>query len=215
MKKLLEVKKQIGVLAKNAKNPFYKSQYLDLHDLLTAVEPLLHEQGLILLQPIKDNKVYSCIYDTENSIMLIDSSIDLPDISDPQKLGSAITYFRRYTLKSLLSISEVDDDGNLASKITAPPKKTEQAKVEVQQPKKQPIKPETFAQGLTKAAGNPKTLKLLIDKFDLTIEQTNQIFRECLIEAGSDVEKLKAIGDHLPLTEDQAAQVVDIINYKP
>ena len=205
MKKLLEVKKQIGVLAKNAKNPFFKSQYLDLHDLLTAVEPLLHEQGLILLQPIKDNKVCSCIYDAETSAMLIDSSIDLPNITDPQKLGSAITYFRRYTLKSLLSISEVDDDGNLASRPLNKPTAS---------PVKSAIKPELFSQGIQKANGNPSTLKLLIEKFDLTIEQKEQIFQECLSKAGSDLQKLKAIGDSLELTKEQTDEILDIINFK-
>jgi len=202
MKKLLEVKKQIGVLAKNAKNPFFKSQYLDLHDLLTAVEPLLHEQGLILLQPIKDNKVCSCIYDSETSTMLIDSSIDLPNITDPQKLGSAITYFRRYTLKSLLSISEVDDDGNLASRPVNKPTP------------KSPINPELFSQGIQKADGNPTMFKKLIEKFDLTIEQKDQIFQECVIKAGSDIDKLKAIGSSLELTKDQTDEILDIINFK-
>jgi hypothetical protein len=202
MKKLLEVKKQIGVLAKNSKNPFFKSQYLDLHDLLTAVEPLLHEQGLILLQPIKDNKVYSCIFDSETSTMLIDSSIDLPNISDPQKLGSAITYFRRYTLKSLLSISEVDDDGNLASRPVNKPTP------------KSPINPELFSQGIQKADGNPSMFKKLIEKFDLTIEQKDQIFQECVIKAGSDIDKLKAIGSSLELTKEQTDEILDIINFK-
>ena len=59
---------------------------------------------------------------------LVESSIDLPNITDPQKLGSCITYFRRYTLKSLLAIAEGDDDGNLASQPTPvkKPKLTEE-----------------------------------------------------------------------------------------
>ena len=81
---------------------------------------MLWEQGLILTQPIKDGLVYSLITDTEDGSLVGESYLALPPITDPQKLGSCITYFRRYTLKSLLSISEQDDDGNLASK---PPKK--------------------------------------------------------------------------------------------
>jgi hypothetical protein len=121
MKKLLEVKKQIGVLKKNSKNPFFKSAYLDLNDLLNAVEPLLLDNGLILLQPVDDNKVYTMIIDAETEHELCNSSMAIPDnITDPQKLGSCITYFRRYTLKSLLAIAETDDDGNLASKKSKP-----------------------------------------------------------------------------------------------
>jgi hypothetical protein len=119
MKRILEVKKKIGTLSKNSKNPFYKSQYLDLHSLLEAVEPLLQEQGLILLQPIIDNKVCTIIIDSVNGKELVNSSIELSPETNPQKLGIAITYFRRYKLTSLLAISEKDNDGNqLADKPT-------------------------------------------------------------------------------------------------
>ena len=125
MKRLLEVKKQIGTLSKNKKNPFFKSQYLDLNDLLEHIEPLLWERELILIQPIVDNKVISAILDAETGDTIISSELQLPNITDPQKLGSCITYFRRYTLKSLLAISEEDDDGNKASK----PEPKEKAKL--------------------------------------------------------------------------------------
>ena len=121
MKRILEVQKQIGSLSKNAKNPFFKSQYLDLNTLLNEVKPLLEEKGLILMQPIQGVSVYSIIYDAETGEDLVSSFILIPEnITDPQKLGSAITYFRRYTLKSLLAIAEEDDDGNRAAKPTKP-----------------------------------------------------------------------------------------------
>jgi hypothetical protein len=115
MKRILEVQKEIGSLSKSSKNPFFKSAYLDLNDLLTHVMPLLHKQGLILLQPIQEGKVWSTIYDAKTNDLVAGSSIELPPITDPQKMGSAITYYRRYTLKSLLAIAEKDDDGNGAS----------------------------------------------------------------------------------------------------
>jgi hypothetical protein len=115
VKRILEVKKKIGTLSKKETNPFFKSKYLDLNSLLDAVEPLLWEQGLILMQPILDGKVISSINDSESGQCLVASELELPAITDPQKLGSCITYFRRYTLKSLLAISEEDDDGNSAS----------------------------------------------------------------------------------------------------
>lgn len=164
MKKLLEVKKQIGNLSKNAKNPFFKSQYLDLNDLLNAVEPLLHEQGLLLLQPINSGLVWSQIIDAESGNIIADSSIALPDLVDPQKLGSCITYFRRYTLKSLLSISEVDDDGNKASQPTR--------QVTLAKPK---AKDELIQKGIEKSNGDGNKLQQLIDKFDLTTEQLELI----------------------------------------
>jgi hypothetical protein len=41
--------------------------------------------------------------------------MSLPVITDPQKVLAAVTYFRRGTLQSLLSLQAVDDDGNTAS----------------------------------------------------------------------------------------------------
>lgn len=116
MKKLLEVQKQIGTLSKNSKNPFFKSQYLDLNTLLQHVTPLLNDQGLLLMQPLQENVVTSSIVDVDSGIIIATSSLTLPNLSDPQKIGSCVTYYRRYTLKSLLAISEEDDDGNKASK---------------------------------------------------------------------------------------------------
>jgi hypothetical protein len=46
---------------------------------------------------------------------MIESFMRLPLITDPQKILSAVTYFRRGTLQSLLSLQAVDDDGNTAS----------------------------------------------------------------------------------------------------
>ena len=114
-KKLFEAKKEIGKISKDSKNPFFKSNYLSLNGLIDAVEPVLQKNELVLLQPIVDSKVMTRIFDiTDGSF--IESEMTLPNIQDPQKLGSAITYFRRYTLQSLLGLQAEDDDGNHASK---------------------------------------------------------------------------------------------------
>ena len=121
MKKLLEVKKEIGTLTKNSKNPFFKSQYLDLNAILEEIDPIMQKHGLILLQPIKANEVFTSIIDSENGQTIATSSMVIPStITDPQKMGACVTYFRRYTLKSLLGIAEQDDDGTLASQPTKP-----------------------------------------------------------------------------------------------
>jgi len=125
-KKLFEAKKEIGVISKDSKNPFFKSNYLSLNGLLDAVESVLEKHELLLLQPIEDGKVITMIVDASTEVSTKDrsvegnsvkSSIELPNITDPQKLGSAITYFRRYTLQSLMGLQAEDDDGNTASKV--------------------------------------------------------------------------------------------------
>lgn len=112
--KIHEAKKEIGIVKKNAKNPHFKNTYADLNALLEAVEPILLDKGLILLQPIKDGKVYTQIIDIDNGEM-IESSIDLSPNLTAQALGSQITYFRRYQISSILSLQASDDDGQLAS----------------------------------------------------------------------------------------------------
>ena len=112
--KLHEAKLEIGKVAKNAKNPHFKNTYADLNALIEAVEPILLEKGLVLLQPIKEGKVFTIITSITDSFS-IESYIDLPNNLNPQQLGSAVTYFRRYTLQSLMSLQAVDDDGQHAS----------------------------------------------------------------------------------------------------
>ena len=112
--KLFSLKEKVGKISKDSKNPFFKSKYFDVNSLLENVEPLCHDNRLLLLQPILSNKVCTKIIDIDSGEEIF-SEIDLPNITDPQKLGSAITYFRRYTLQSLLGIQAEDDDANKAS----------------------------------------------------------------------------------------------------
>jgi len=115
--KLFNLQQEIGTISKDASNPFYKSKYFDINSLINQLNPLLKKHRLLLLQPIEEDCVYSkliCIDGTGGVI----SALKLPEINDPQKLGSAITYYRRYTLASLLGLQAVDDDANVASGVT-------------------------------------------------------------------------------------------------
>jgi hypothetical protein len=125
---MFNIKSELTAVKKTASNPFFNSKYADLNTILAAVEPLLYKNGCSLRQPVQchqgQNIVLSAIVHTETG-QEASSSFGIPsDIKDPQKLGSAITYFRRYTLGSLLAMQAEDDDGNVAvgkkaSKITA------------------------------------------------------------------------------------------------
>ena len=113
--KLSLVKQEIGTLSKNAKNPFFKSDYLDLNGILSAVEPLLHKYGLLLLQPCLNGKVWTKIVDIESENE-VQSYIEMTPNNNPQAMGSQISYYRRYGIQALLALQAVDDDGNHASK---------------------------------------------------------------------------------------------------
>lgn len=111
--KLLEFQKKVNAIKKDGKNPHFKSTYATLTQILSEVKPILSECGLLLTQPIKDNKVCTIIQDEKG--IVTESSIDLPINMTPQQMGSAITYYRRYTLASLLALEIEEDDANLVS----------------------------------------------------------------------------------------------------
>lgn len=112
--KLYNLQQEIGAISKDASNPFYKSKYFDINSLIKQLQPLLKENRLLLTQPLLGNTVETKITCIDSEQVAV-SILDLPQISDPQKLGSCITYYRRYTLASLLGLQAEDDDGNAAS----------------------------------------------------------------------------------------------------
>ena len=117
-KKLLEVQKEIKAIEKNATNPFFKKKYFDINSLLEQVKPVLNKHGLVLLQPLVDlngkQALSTRLIDAETGVV-IDTVTLLPITEDAQKAGSAITYFRRYALQSLLALEAEDDDANSVS----------------------------------------------------------------------------------------------------
>jgi len=118
-RKVWDAKREIGKVYKNAQS--HHSRYADLNAILDTVEPVLFSFGLIIMQPINNNKVTTQLIDIDSGDM-VESSIELPAITNPQQMGSAISYFRRYTLSSLLSISTTDDDDAVSASKAAPAK---------------------------------------------------------------------------------------------
>ena len=111
-KKLLEFQKQISVIKKDAKNPHFKNTYATLKQVLSEVKPILNEVGLLLTQPIDERGIGTVITDGKDSIS---SFIPLPQGLAPQPLGSAISYFRRYTICSLLALEIYVADSHLTT----------------------------------------------------------------------------------------------------
>jgi len=159
LQKLHNAKQSIKKVAKNAKNPHFKNNYADINALIEEVEPILLENRLLLLQPIEDGYVYTkiiCIDSNDRTI----SCMKLPEITDPQKIGSAVTYYRRYTLQSLLSLQAVDDDANLSS--------------EAVKSQKQGLTQERFLKAL-EGIKNGTVSKQDLSKFVLTKEQLTKL----------------------------------------
>ena len=123
MDKILKIQSEIGVLVKTETNPFFQSKYMDINGLLEQLLPLLEKHGLTVVQPLSvvgfgslestKPALRTIIYDGGKEIL--NQAISLPDLQDPQKMGSAITYYRRYALQSLFLLRAEDDDANVAS----------------------------------------------------------------------------------------------------
>jgi len=122
--KLYNFHSKIKAIEKSSVNPFFNSNYFDINKVLEVITPILQECKLVVTQPIiiTDGKsaLATIIVDIESGEK-IESTILLPENLEPQKMGSAITYFRRYALQSILSLRAEDDD----AEITKPKPKQE------------------------------------------------------------------------------------------
>lgn len=129
MKALLKAQKEMGAATKGANNPFFRSKYADYGSVLEAVKEPLNNAGVLLLQPhiMIDGNLYVktvLVHAETGEEYSSTTPVVCSKVNDPQALGSAITYARRYGLQSLPCLPVEDDDGNAASGKTAASVKT-------------------------------------------------------------------------------------------
>ena len=120
---------------KKGYNPHFKSSYIRLEEILSGPVKVMNKHGLSVSQwpTCQDGAVIvkTCI--SHDSGQNIQHDLRLPCDANVQKIGSAISYARRYALQSILGIAGEDDDGNAASETRKPTKKVFK-KAPVQQP---------------------------------------------------------------------------------
>ncbi len=114
--KLAKVIEQDIKVSKDGKNPFFKSNYTTLNEVLSKIKTSILEAGLIIIQNPQETGLETLIVDVETGEQ-IKSFVPYVSVSDMQKLGGAITYARRYALISMFGLESEDDDGNLATGI--------------------------------------------------------------------------------------------------
>lgn len=120
-KALSQFQKEINNPANTAVNPFYKSKYAPLSDVLNVVRPILGKYGLSIIQPPSNDNdgvyIRTLLMHESGEWIETEPLILKPEKNTPQGVGSAITYGRRYAISSVLGISsEEDDDGNANEK---------------------------------------------------------------------------------------------------
>ena len=123
---LIKFHETVGVVKKDAKNSFFKSEYASLDSYLEAVSAPLKEAGLSFAQFPDGEGLSTILMHTSGEWLEASYSVPLAN-ADPQGAGSAITYMRRYALGAILGLAtETDDDGNVASNKKGVGEQTEQ-----------------------------------------------------------------------------------------
>lgn len=118
-------------------NPYFKSKYVPLSDIIDIVKPVMKKYGLTFLQPpyvmyevVQHQGKNGTVYNNEIAVIKVvttlihesGETLEFPPMimkaqgNTPQNIGSTITYARRYSLTSILGIAgkEEDDDGYMA-----------------------------------------------------------------------------------------------------
>jgi len=113
---LLKFHAEVSKVSKDAKNPFFKSNYASLSNIQDAIREPLQTAGLVYSQlPVGENELTTLLLHAATGEWLESTYQMNPVKPDPQAKGSAITYARRYALAAILGINVDDDDGNTAS----------------------------------------------------------------------------------------------------
>lgn len=113
-KKILEFQKSGVTLEKKGLNPHFSSSYVTLNEVLDKVKDPLNKLGVLILQTSEATGLRTILKDPEDD-SLVECFMPYTETSTAQKLGSNLTYLRRYSLVTLLGLGDEDDDGNAAS----------------------------------------------------------------------------------------------------
>ena len=174
---------QLKQPVKDAKNPFFKSNYVTLEGVQNAIDAGIKGTGLAYTQIVKNddngNVGVETIITHESGQYLTTGVLALrPEKATPQGYGSTITYAKRYQLASAFGVSsDIDDDGNAGSFKTQAKGNYQQNnyKQNYQQPRQQvqqkQVNPEIEYNGLFN-----KALKTLgTDKATLQVQINGQL----------------------------------------
>jgi hypothetical protein len=122
-KALAKAQAAMPKVIKNTENNHFKNRYADLASVIEACRKPFTDNGFAILQPLGHDETGRFV-DTilaHESGAVLSSRIYLPSVNDMQKLGSAITYARRYELLGMAALAPEDDDGNDARPEASPP----------------------------------------------------------------------------------------------
>lgn len=134
-KALAAAQAEITGAKKSGLNPHLKSKYADLEDSWEAIREPLSKNGLSIWQGVVPQDEGPAL----RTLLMHDSGqwlesimpMVFKDASNPQVVGTVISYYRRYALKAAVGLYDTDDDGASAANQKAKPQQEVQTKVDV------------------------------------------------------------------------------------
>lgn len=116
---LAKAQSEMDMAGKTSANPFFKSKYADFTEIVRASRPALTKHGLSVIQKTQQDDQGRIILITKlchSSGQYEESIFPIPSLTDLQKLGSALSYAKRYSYAAIVGVvvGEEDDDGETA-----------------------------------------------------------------------------------------------------
>ena len=112
-KSLVAAQSVIKMAEKNSENPHFKSKYADLASIVSVCREALSQNGIAYIQSpeYSDNLLSVTTRLMHTSGEWIEGTIASPVPKlDPQGIGAAVTYCRRYSLAAMVGVAPADDD---------------------------------------------------------------------------------------------------------
>lgn len=117
-KALSKAQGEMTFAVRDSLNPHFRSKYADLASVIDAIRKPLSDNGLSFVQStyMADGMpgVKTLLLHTSGQ-WISSSCVIKPSKMDPQGMGSALTYARRYALSAIVGIAQDDDDANAAT----------------------------------------------------------------------------------------------------
>lgn len=113
--KMLAVQKRMGVASRSSENPFFKSNYTDLNEVLSVCKPVLNEEGIYISQEYGRDEfgtfMRTSLIDADSCQTHTSKVYNHGAEKNMQEIISSGTYGARSGLKRLLAMEDTDDDG--------------------------------------------------------------------------------------------------------
>lgn len=172
---LIKFQSIVPKISNDKTNPHFRNNYASLSGIIETINESLTKCDLTFYQRFttdersERNLLMTTLAHSSGEI--IDSTIILPEIADPQKMGSAITYYKRYSLLAILSLSSADEDDDAqgaSQEFKTPPKPA-------YKPSSKPASPAQLKSILAWAA---RTKVVIENPESMTSDQAQEYFKK-------------------------------------